>query len=244
MAYATTRNRAILWVFWDTGLLVSEVCALNLGDVDLTQSTLHVQGSGSRGRVLPLTLEVQQALTLYLEQYRLRAGKRGTSDPLFLSEQRERLTKNGFTQLFHWLCVRAGLEDRHLTPTMLREMFAIRFLQTGGPPKALRRLLGLAECTPIKRPLGKSIRATRAVSSGISGNTSGCRDIAFSFFALLSAGSSLPVCSFTTFLSFPTNAIRQQSQKMTRTPQLVQGQFRSLRRSSLPDIFLFQKNQG
>jgi hypothetical protein len=34
---------------------------------------------------------------------------------------------------------------------MLREMFAIRFLQTGGPRQALRRLLGLAESTPIKR---------------------------------------------------------------------------------------------
>jgi site-specific recombinase XerD len=153
MDYASARNQALLWVLWDTGLLVSEVCALNLEDVDLAQGTLRVRRSGSRERVLPLTPQVQQALTLYLEQYRLRTGKRGASDPLFLSEQRARLTKNGFTQLFQRLCARAGLEDRRLTPTMLREMFAIRFLQTGGPPKALRRLLGLAECTPIKRYL-------------------------------------------------------------------------------------------
>jgi site-specific recombinase XerD len=83
------------------------------------------------------------------------------SDPVFLSEQRARLTKNGFTQLFHRLCARAGLEDRHLTPTMLREMFAIRFLQTGGPPKALRRLLGLAACTPITRYLDAAGRSRR-----------------------------------------------------------------------------------
>jgi site-specific recombinase XerD len=153
MDYATARNRAILWVLWDTGLLVSEMCALNLEDVDLAQGTLHVQGKGPKGRVLPLTPQVQQALITYLEQYRLRTGKRGVSDPFFLSEQRARLTSNGFTQLFHRLCARAGLEDRRLTPTMLREMFAIRFLQTGGPAKALRRLLGLAECTPITRYL-------------------------------------------------------------------------------------------
>ena len=53
---ATARNRAILWMLWDTGLLVSEVCALHLEDVDLTQGTLHVQGSGPKGRVLPLLL--------------------------------------------------------------------------------------------------------------------------------------------------------------------------------------------
>ncbi len=151
--FATVRNQALLWVLWDTGLLVSEVCALNLEDVDLVQGTLRIQGSGSKGRTLPLTPQVQQALTLYLEQYRLRTEQRGASDPLFLSEQRARLTKNVFTQLFQRLCTRAGLEGRRLTPTMLREMFAIRFLQTGGRPKALQRLLGLAECTPIKRYL-------------------------------------------------------------------------------------------
>jgi integrase/recombinase XerD len=151
MDYATARNRALLWVLWDTGLLVSEVCALDLEDVDLAQRTLHIQGSCSRERVLPLTPSVQQALSLYLEQYRLRVGMHGASDPLFLSEQRARLTKNVFTQLFQRLCRRAGLENRRLTPTMLREMFAIRFLQTGGPPKALQRLLGLAQSTAIKR---------------------------------------------------------------------------------------------
>jgi site-specific recombinase XerD len=166
--FATVRNRALLWVLWDTGLLVSEVCALNLEDVDLAQETLHVQGKGPKGRALPLTPQVQQALTIYLEQYRLRAGKCGASDPLFLSEQRARLTKNVFTQLFQRLCARAGLEGRCLTTTMLREMFAIRFLQTGGPPKALQRLLGLAECTPIKRYLeaaGCSRKASRGAQN-------------------------------------------------------------------------------
>jgi site-specific recombinase XerD len=153
MAYATARNRAILWVLWDTGLLVSELCILNLEDVDLTQGTLRVQGSGPRERLLPLTPEVRQALMVYLERYRLQTREERVSAPLFLSEQRTRLTKNGLTQLFHRLCARAGLEEHHLTPTMLREAFAIRFLQTGGPPKALRRLLGLAACTPIKRYL-------------------------------------------------------------------------------------------
>jgi len=152
MTSATARNRAILWVMWDTGLLVSEMCALNLGDVDLRQGTLHVQGTGSKRRTLPLTPEVQQALTEYLAPYRWRTGKGEASDPLFLSEQRARLTENGFTQLFRRLCARAGLEGR-LTPTMLRDMFAMRFLQTRGLPKALQRLLGLAESTSIKRYL-------------------------------------------------------------------------------------------
>jgi site-specific recombinase XerD len=59
MDYATARNRALLWVLWDTGLLVSEVCALNMEDVDLAQGTLYVQGRGPRGRSLPLTPQVR-----------------------------------------------------------------------------------------------------------------------------------------------------------------------------------------
>ncbi len=51
------------------------------------------------------------------------------------------------------LNTRAGLREHPLLPFMLRDTFAIRFLQTDGPPKALRRLLGLAESTPIKRYL-------------------------------------------------------------------------------------------
>jgi site-specific recombinase XerD len=52
---------------------------------------------------------------------------------------------------FHQLNRRAGLGDKRLTPSMLRDTFAIRFLQADGSPKALQRLLGLAESTPIKR---------------------------------------------------------------------------------------------
>jgi site-specific recombinase XerD len=148
--HATARNQALLLVLWETGLLVSEVCALDLGDVDLPQSTLHIQGTGSRGRSLPLTPRAQRALIVYLEQYRLRAGKQGTHDPLFLSEQRGRLTPNALTLLFHRLNRRAGLRDNHIIPSMLRDTFAIRFLQAEGQPKALQRLLGLVESTPIK----------------------------------------------------------------------------------------------
>ncbi len=85
-------------------------------------STLHIQGTGSKGRSLPLTPYAQHALTVYLKQYRLRAGKPDAHDPFFLSEQRGRLTPNAFTLLFHRLCTRAGLEDHPITPSMLRDM--------------------------------------------------------------------------------------------------------------------------
>ena len=111
---------------------------------------MYVQGTGSRGRALPLTPRVQHALTVYLEQYRLRAGKPGAHDPLFLSELRGRLVPNALTLLFHRLNRRAGMMDTQVIPSTLRDTFAMRFLQTGGSPKALQRLLGLAESTSIK----------------------------------------------------------------------------------------------
>ena len=52
--WAPARNRALLWVLYDTGIRLSEVCALRLGDVDLEQGLLMVRRNGFKGRRLPL----------------------------------------------------------------------------------------------------------------------------------------------------------------------------------------------
>jgi hypothetical protein len=75
MDHATARNQALLWVLWDTGLLVSEVCALNLEEVDLAQGALHIQGVGSKGRSLPLTPQVQACVDRVPGAVSLACGK-------------------------------------------------------------------------------------------------------------------------------------------------------------------------
>jgi integrase len=54
MDHATARNRALLWLFWETGLLVTEVCGLCLSDVDRAQGQVRIQGPGATERWVPL----------------------------------------------------------------------------------------------------------------------------------------------------------------------------------------------
>jgi site-specific recombinase XerD len=148
--YATARNRALLWLFLESGLLVSEVCTLYLEDFDREGNFLRVVGNKGEERHIVLGVNGRRALLLYLDRYRLRGKKQGQR-ALFLSEKRQPLTTNAITQVFLRLNTRAGLTDKHVSPTMLRDTFAIQYLRSGGNPKQLQEQLGLVEKTAIKR---------------------------------------------------------------------------------------------
>ncbi len=153
---ATARNRAILWVLFDTGMRVSEVCGLRLVDVDPEQGTLRIQGKGSKERRLTLGHEGLRHLLAYLNEYRLgvtacfeRAG--ANEDHLFLSEAGRPLTKSAIALLFGRLRKRARIMGKHISPSLLRETFAVRYLQTGGNPRVLQELLGHTDQATITR---------------------------------------------------------------------------------------------
>jgi site-specific recombinase XerD len=149
--HATARNRAILWMILESGLLVSEVCALSLGDVDDRFQALRIQGSGAKGRHLPQGTHTQRELREYLDHHRVRMGNQSEHDPLFLSECRRQMTPNLLTQLFNRLSMRADITGKPVTPSMLRETFAVRFLQAGGSMRALQEQLGLEDAVSVKR---------------------------------------------------------------------------------------------
>lgn len=157
--YATARNRALLWMMREMGLLVSEVCALQMGDVDERFQTLYIQGSGARDRQLPVPENTRRALRAYLMHQRVRMGKPGTQEPLFLSERCKHMTPNLVTQLFHRLSLRAGITEQWITPSMLRDTFAVRYLQAGGNLRALQEHLGLEDAVSVKRYQQCSMRA-------------------------------------------------------------------------------------
>jgi site-specific recombinase XerD len=152
---AAARNRAILWVFLDTGIRVSELCGLRLSDVDCEQRALRIQEKGGKERWVMLSANGWYQLLSYLEQYRPKGGcsqgKRVEEDHLFLSEWYEPLTINAITLLFDRLRKRAGIIEKPVSPSVLRDTFAVRFLQAGGTLEALRDLLGLRDLAALKR---------------------------------------------------------------------------------------------
>lgn len=150
--WATARNRAILWVLFDTGMQPTEVCRLRLCDVDREQGSLRVRGKGSKHRRLTLGQEGLRHLLTYLDDYRLGAAacfeQRGaSSDLLFLSEEGRPLTKSGMALLFGRLRQRAGITRKDVGSVLFRENFAMRYLQAGGDLSTLWELLGQKEST-------------------------------------------------------------------------------------------------
>ncbi len=111
--WACARNRAILWVLLDTGIGVSELCALRLEDVDREAGKLRMGGNRFRERFLPLSAQGWHQLCLYLDQYRCQSSsatpERVGGTFLFLTETYHPFTKNALTLLFARLRQRTGL---------------------------------------------------------------------------------------------------------------------------------------
>ena len=149
------RNRAILWLLLDTGLQVSELCGLRLADVDRVSGTVTVRGKRGPLRTFPLSADGQCAVYAYLDQARLTPAWEPAvpegRDRLLLTERRYPLTKNSLTLLFKRLSQRAGFSRTPICPSMLRDAYAIRFVQAGGGLAALQEQLGVAGLASVKR---------------------------------------------------------------------------------------------
>jgi site-specific recombinase XerD len=113
-ARAAARNRAILWLFYDTGIRLSELINLHVGDVDRKHGLITVKGKGAKERRIALGQNCFRHLTSYLDRHRpdeqeLEAWDNPGENHLFLTETRQPLTKNSVTLLFARLKKRAGI---------------------------------------------------------------------------------------------------------------------------------------
>jgi site-specific recombinase XerD len=144
---AGARNRAILWLFYDTGIRVSELCSSRMGHLDRKHGVLTVMGKGSKERRIALGNNCLRQLLHYLDRHRpdeKELAEWGSSgeDHLFLAETRRPLTKNGVEMLFKRLKERAGITGKRISPHILRHTFAMNYLIKSNDPFSLQELLG------------------------------------------------------------------------------------------------------
>ncbi len=138
------RDRAVLEVFYATGLRVSELIGLKPGDVDLALGVLTCFGKGRKERLVPLGSEARHWVASYLAEVRPRLHKDRGARELFLSNR-----GGGFSRMGLWALVRrhartAGLA-RTLTPHVLRHSFATHLLERGADLRSLQAMLGHAD---------------------------------------------------------------------------------------------------
>jgi integrase/recombinase XerD len=141
-AYAL-RDRAILEVFYSSGLRVSELTGLTIQQVDLENGFVRVFGKGSKERVVPLGGKAREALGVYLTAGRSRFVKSRTGSQLFLSERGRAISR-----IMVWVLVKkyaklAGIA-KPVKPHLLRHSFATHLLSGGADLRAIQEMLGHA----------------------------------------------------------------------------------------------------
>jgi integrase/recombinase XerD len=137
------RDRAMLELLYGSGLRVSEVVGLNVGDVDLSVELVRCLGKGSKERLVPVGSHAVRAIRAYQQAARpALAGRRMTS-ALFLNRRGGRLTRQGCWKLLRGHARRAGI-TRPLTPHVLRHSFATHLLERGADLRAVQEMLGHA----------------------------------------------------------------------------------------------------
>ncbi len=138
-----SRDRAMLEVMYGSGLRVSEVVGLDLGDADLRAELIRTVGKGNKERLVPMGSQAVSALRTYLRQGRPVLAKRRSSQALFLNRRGLRLTRQGCWKLIRQYARRAGIK-KALTPHVLRHSFATHLLERGADLRAVQEMLGHA----------------------------------------------------------------------------------------------------
>lgn len=139
------RDRAILETLYSTGLRRSELCALDLYDIDFCNATVMVrQGKGRKDRLVPIGAMALCALRLYLKQVRPGLLPAGFEPAVFLASiTRRRLGPKTLNRIVQVHSEHAGL-GRRVTPHLLRHACATHLLQGGASSSDVQAILGHA----------------------------------------------------------------------------------------------------
>lgn len=136
--YGGCRDRMIIMLFYSTGVRLSELVGLDVGDVDLGKSVIKVFGKRSRERVIPFGAEMKHAMQWYLE---CRMALQSAENALFLSGSARRVSRSAVYRM-----VREKLSGvtsiKKKSPHVLRHSFATAMLNNDAELGAVKELLG------------------------------------------------------------------------------------------------------
>jgi integrase/recombinase XerD len=133
------RDRAILELMYATGVRVSELVDLRIGDVKIEQALLICKGKGSKQRIIPLGRASVLAVRNYLK-VRCLLDQRGASKNLFVNKRGLSLTRQSIWQLLKKYS--RGAKLKRASPHSLRHSFATHLIQRGADSRSLQALLG------------------------------------------------------------------------------------------------------
>lgn len=135
------RDRAMIEVLYATGLRVSELCRLQLNDIQLGAGYLVAMGKGKKERLVPLGRFAQEKVRQFLEGPREVILHGRESRFLFVTRNGGPFTRQGFWKLLRRYALKAGIR-KQLSPHKLRHSFATHLVERGADLRAVQAMLG------------------------------------------------------------------------------------------------------
>ena len=137
--FLNSRNKTIIDVLYSTGCRVSELCNINLSDLDLVDNSLKLKGKGSKQRIVPIGSELKLNLLKYLKIRENFVNSKG--EPLFLTKSRNNLDRTAVFRIIKNTALKASL-DTNIHPHTLRHSAATHMLEGGCDLRTVQEFLG------------------------------------------------------------------------------------------------------
>ena len=135
-----TRDKAMLELMYATGVRVSELIDLNVGDVNLQSASIRCF-SKNRERFIPMYPYAVSILRDYMDHVRASLVSSSENEALFVNMNGERMSRQGFWKIIKYYQNKAKIK-KDITPHMLRHSFAAHLLENGADLKSVQKMLG------------------------------------------------------------------------------------------------------
>jgi integrase/recombinase XerD len=136
------RDKAMLELLYATGMRVSELVELEVGQLRFEHGFILVRGKGDKERVVPVGEQAEAWLRRYLQQIRPRLSL-GRHERVFVNRFGKPLSRQGFWKKLRGYCRQSGVEE--ISPHVLRHSFATHLLEHGADLRAVQMMLGHAD---------------------------------------------------------------------------------------------------
>ncbi|MEQ8159693.1 MAG: tyrosine recombinase XerC [Smithellaceae bacterium] len=141
---AGLRNRAMLELFYSSGLRLGELAGLNVMDLDFDQALVKVRGKGRKERIVPVGAPARKVLQEYLaktREVRKKTSEDVFNSPLFLNLRGARITARSIARIVDEATKKSKI-GRKISPHALRHTFATHLLNAGADLRSIQELLG------------------------------------------------------------------------------------------------------
>ncbi|GEN82038.1 tyrosine recombinase XerC [Sporosarcina luteola] len=135
------RNKALLELFYATGIRVSELTSIELSDIDNSLGIVKVMGKGRKERYVPFGSFAQSALESYMKNSRPLLMKKKNHQSLFVNLRGDPITDRGVRHVLNMMMEEAAIDGK-IYPHMIRHSFATHMLSNGADMRTVQELLG------------------------------------------------------------------------------------------------------